>query len=87
MPAAPSRGPSILFNATAIETGRRLVIASYRLKEANGIENAFDKLPAGRRTRPTGTMALWATVMLGAYLLLSYEARWRASPAANTAWS
>jgi multicomponent Na+:H+ antiporter subunit D len=24
------------------------------------------------RTWPTGTMALWATVMLGAYLLLSY---------------
>ena len=24
------------------------------------------------RTWPTGTMALWATLMLGAYLILSY---------------
>jgi hypothetical protein len=44
---SPLEGPSILFNATAIETGRRLVIAPYRLKEGNGIENAVDKLRPG----------------------------------------
>jgi multicomponent Na+:H+ antiporter subunit D len=69
-------GPAVLtsLDRSANATWRRLTdgaLAAARLINA-GLHRHHGPDGVLGRTWPTGTMALWATVMLGAYLVLSY---------------